>query len=459
MRSLEQMREKPTVAAAMNGKKTFDAPTKHDKSTLAFGALVLFSFLYFARPEDMIPGADAIPVGKISGGIALVGLIAGLFTRRVKAKFPVELKLMLVLFAHLCVTIVFSVWRGGSFQIVTQQFSKGVIVALLIAFVIERVDQLRKLLLVQAGSIAVMTVLSIIIHPGGSARLSGISNGILGNPNDLAINIAINWPLALAFVLASRGMFKKALWLIGLLGLFYGVVGTYSRSGSIAMIICFAICIWEFAIRGKRFLLLAGAGFLALVVVVVMVATPHYMTRMESLMEGNIEGSGDHGSLEARQQLLTDSIELTKKHPLFGVGPGNFPVVTESWHVTHNTYTELSCETGLPGLIIYLLILVFAFRNLARVRKTPGYQANEEIRLYTSALWAGLAAYLVGAAFSSTEYNLFPYFMVAYTSAIYRISSEYVPEETAPAKKESHGGNWRKRIYTTERKPEFAGTR
>ena len=129
----------------------------------------------------------------------------------------------------------------------------------------------------------------------------------------------------------------------------------------------------------------------------------------------------DRGSIDARRELLNQSIELTLKHPLFGVGPGNFQAITETWHVTHNTYTEFSSEAGIPALAIFLTIIGLAFRNLRRVRKAPDYKTNSQLRLFTGALWAGLSAYLVGAAFSSTAYALFPYFMVAYTSALYRI--------------------------------------
>jgi hypothetical protein len=100
--------------------------------------------------------------------------------------------------------------------------------------------------------------------------------------------------------------------------------------------------------------------------------------------------------------------------------------------VAHNTYTELSAEAGLPALFLFLVFLTLAFRNLRRMRKSPGYNANPQIRLFTSALWASLAAYLVGAAFADTEYSLFPYFMVAYTSALYRIGASYTTDDQPP---------------------------
>jgi O-antigen ligase len=429
------------------------------QATLAYRALLVFSFLYYTRPEDMIPGLNVIPVSKISGGIALLGLIVSLLGRKSKSKFPLELKVLLLMFAHLCLTIPFAYWRGGAFSTVFEKFSKGVIVALLVALIVESIQQLRTLLLVQAGAIAVMTWFSVILHPGGMVRMQGVLGGIFENPNDLAISIAVNWPLALALMLASRGAIKRGLWALGLAGMLYGVVATYSRSGSIAMLVCFIACVWEFAIRGKRLHLLVAAGVLVVFCGVIAITTPHYLIRMQSIFEGNIEGAGDRGSWEARKELFDDSITLTLQHPIVGVGPGNFPAVTESWHVTHNTYTELSCETGLPGLILFLLILVLAFRNLRQVRKLEGYKRNKEIPLFTSALWAGLVAYLVGAVFASTEYTLFPYFMVAYTSALYRITSTLPALSGAKGGKEHSNGDWRDGSYPAKRKPEYAWTR
>ena len=182
-----------------------------------------------------------------------------------------------------------------------------------------------------------------------------------------------------------------------------------------AMIVSVLVCLWEFGIRGKRFPMIIMAGVIGIVGVGIAISTPNYVARVESLVLGNIEGSGDKGSLEARRELLKESIRLSFQHPLFGVGPGNFPAATESWRVTHNTYTELSAEGGFPALILFVVILGLAFRNVRRVRKTDQYGASKKIQLFTSAMWAGLAAYVVGAAFASTEYQLFPYFMVAYT--------------------------------------------
>src|SRR5437660_10625423 len=136
---------KPSLAAAF---------TPQRRGTLTYGALLTFSFLYYARPEDFIPGLVNVPVGKISGGLALMGLV--LSWGRLKGKMPLAIKLVLVLLVHMCITVPFAFWRGGAYDVVVNQFSKAAIVALLISMIVVSIGELRKLLWVQAVSVSVM---------------------------------------------------------------------------------------------------------------------------------------------------------------------------------------------------------------------------------------------------------------------------------------------------------------
>ena len=108
----------------------------------------------------------------------------------------------------------------------------------------------------------------------------------------------------------------------------------------------------------------------------------------ESLSEqtqdtGNLDQNrlkADVDSSAERKRLLKESIDLTIEHPIVGVGPGCFQVAVYDearargikhnvWLQTHNSYTELSCETGLPGSILLLCMLGASFKNLSVVLK------------------------------------------------------------------------------------------
>jgi hypothetical protein len=105
--------------------------------------------------------------------------------------------------------------------------------------------------------------------------------------------------------------------------------------------------------------------------------------------------------------------------------------------VAHNSYTELAAEAGIPALVLFLMSIFAAFRNVGLIRKSQLYEDDPEVKLFTQALWAGLAAYLAGACFASTEYNLYPYFMVGYTCAMVRIVSQSLPAQAKGSKKSS----------------------
>jgi O-antigen ligase len=422
------------------------APPLSRRTTLAYRALVLFSLIYFFRPEDFIPGLIYVPLGKIAGGIALAALIFGV-KRKDRGRIPLEGKILLVLLVHMILTIFTAFWKGGAFDTVINKFSKGVIIALLITLVVTKMSELRKLLYIQALAVALITIASLIVHHTEDGRLMGIQKGILENPNDLAMNIAINFPLCMAFMFAAKGGFRKSMWSFFLICLMYGVVATYSRSGMIAMMITAVICLWEFGVKGRRFMLLATTVILGVLALGGLVASPKYLARMESLVQrpaagslvqGTMEAHGE-GSLEARSQLLRKSVSLMLHHPIFGVGPGNFPAVTQEWRVVHNTYTEFGAEAGIPALVLFLALLLTSMRRIRRVYKLPGYASDPEIRIWASALWAALAGYAAGAMFASTEYNLFPYFLVGYICALYQIAGR-AEDAKGPGNPAQNGG-------------------
>jgi O-antigen ligase len=230
----------------------------------------------------------------------------------------------------------------------------------------------------------------------------------------------LNFPLCLMFLLLDKNPIKKLVWFVGILVMARGLMLTYSRSGFVAIVVAVIFSLLEFGVRNKRHYLLGVAAFCALALLIV--GPQSYGDRIKSLFSNDVQVYGD--AKGPRAELLMKSLVITAKRPLFGVGPSNFASYTGTWRVTHNTYTELSSECGIPALILFLLIIRECFKNLARTRATALYQANPDIRMYTSALWVGFASYLVGAAFASTAYQLFPYFMVGYTTALYRLARE-----------------------------------
>lgn len=390
------------------------------RESLAFRALVLFSLVYYARPEDIISPLRLIPLSKILGAICVIGLIAGLSGRR-RMKIPLALKFLLLLFAQMILSIPFAYWRGGAFAMVFQYFAKGVIVAFLISLLVDTLPQLRKLLFVQTAAVSFMTFASLAAHHMVADRLAGATGGIFENSNDLAINLAVNLPFCFAFFIRARGGLRKMAWLAAVMAMLLAILLTYSRSGFLALLLGGMVLLWEFGVKGRRFYLLALAAFL---VIMMFAFAPHnYSIRLESIFLGHIPGAIDRGSKEARTELLETSVHLMMQHPLFGIGPGNFPTFSGGgWKVAHNTYAQMGAEVGIPALILFLLVLGAGLNNLFVAQKSALYKSSLEFRIFIGGLIASMAAYMLGAFFADTAYNLFPYFLVAYTCAARRIA-------------------------------------
>ena len=72
------------------------------------------------------------------------------------------------------------------------------------------------------------------------------------------------------------------------------------------------------------------------------------------------------------------------------------------WHYTHNSYAELSSESGIPGLVLFVIALFGAYRGLSPIRKK-----YPDVRVRRAALFTQMAVLMtaVGAFFLSISYG------------------------------------------------------
>jgi O-antigen ligase len=379
-----------------------------------FFGLILFGVVYFARLQDWMPGLAAVHLMKITAILILLALVSSLSA--IRWHMPREVILLSLLLFQLWLTIPFSsVWRGGAFN-VTLDFSKVLPLIFVIYAAVRSMKRLRWILFVQSSSVAVIAVTSIVVAKGSEGRLAGLS-GVYGNSNELALAIDLSLPLCLAFALTTRSFWKKLAWTIAMLAMVYAVFLTASRGGAIALGVVVLVCLYQLGVKSRRF-------YLLLLIPVAMMVIWLYggnslQQRFEQTSidpEANYQSTSASMSAQQRKELLFKSLKVTAQHPLFGVGPGNFAIVSGVWLATHNSYTQMSAEGGIPAFLLYVLILWRGIANIRDVSKYP--KAGKRIRLFSMALGASLAAYLIGSFFASVAYQIFPYCLIAYTGVL-----------------------------------------
>ena len=383
----------------------------------AFFWLSGFYFVYCARPEDYIPGLKYLPVAKITGICALLGLLMSM--NKVRSKFkelPKEAGYLATIIGLLFLSSLFSpVWKTGALMH-TIDFAKLYVAWILSFLLITEFQQLRRIVYIQSACVPIVCIVSII-KGHSRPRLEGVLGGIYSNSNDLAFAIVLSLPFCAAFFLLTKSKIRKSLWIIGLMAMLNALVMTASRAGFITLVIAGSVCLWHFGVKGKRFYLIVST--LVLTSILMATAGDKLIDRFEALSGDSEDSQSAYGSYVARTRLMARALDAIKEYPLLGVGAHDFVPYSGLWQPVHMSYLQIAAEGGIPVLILYLMFFQRGFSNLKKLRRMKNLRGD--IKIFVGALHSSLIGFVVGAVFAPEAYQFFPYFAVVYTSALYSI--------------------------------------
>jgi putative inorganic carbon (HCO3(-)) transporter len=129
-----------------------------------------------------------------------------------------------------------------------------------------------------------------------------------------------------------------------------------------------------------------------------------------------------------RLQIWSRGIGYMLQNPVLGLGPGNFQTAEGTlspmaerqqfgigvrWNAPHNSFVQVAAELGMPGVALYVAVIVSAFRALRRSADP-----------LTPALIASLLGFVVGSFFLSLAYSEMLYTLVALSVAVQKVSCE-----------------------------------
>jgi O-antigen ligase len=394
-------------------------------SSGAFFWLCAFYFIYCARPEDWIHVLGYIPLAKITGVFALLGLLSSLGrTQRKFRDLPRESSYLLAMIGVLFVSALLSpIWKGGALRN-TLDFAKVWIAWILTFLLVTDFARLRRIIYIQAASVALISLVSIILGHN-RPRLEGVIGGIYSNPNDLAFAVVLTLPFSLAFLLTAKGALVRLCWAGAILIMALTLFMTASRAGFITLVISGAVCLWHFGVKGRRFYLIVVSGLT--VVLLLVVAGGPLRTRMAAIT-GDADtqmGAVAYGSFESRKYLINRALEGIEHYPILGLGVRNFQVYSGIWHDVHMTYLQIAVEGGIPSLVLYLLFFARGFSNLRKLLRRRDLDVHTT--LFVGGLHSSMIGFVIGALFAPEAYQFFPYFCVAYTSALVAMIKQREP--------------------------------
>ena len=388
-----------------------------ERSSSMVTLLGLYIFLLSSRALD-ISRISSLHIPMILLALLMVAALAkGDLKFALRSKITVS---FLALTTWVCVCFPFSHWRGGSLPfVVTSVESFGVY--LIIVQLLRTGRDWRRVANAYAAGVLVAAILSMLFGQSVEGRVA-VMAGSLADPNEFALRLVLGLPFW--WHLASQsGAGGKIVCFALTTPIFVSFARAGSRSALLALIMLFAMMFLFVNLKLKALM----CGLAVVAVVAGMAFLPAYLrVRFTTLFtthdtsqlteDERARLGGDIGSSEGREMLLWQAIQMTTEHPLVGVGPGVFGDV--AWDerkassgvgggllVSHNTYTQISSELGIPGFLCFVATLLLSIKYAL-----SDYRRNRELNppvarssLYMFVCLIGLAA---GIFFLSVGYGM-----------------------------------------------------
>jgi O-antigen ligase len=390
---------------------------------VTYAGLFLFTIVLYARPAEFYPSPVTASIALI---IALATLafflptqlsLEGTLTAR-----PAEVNLVLLFCLTGLLSIPLAINRITAWQEFSGTFIRCIIIFIVIVNSVRTRARLQGLLFIALASAIWLSVEAINDFRLGLAtvegyRAGGRGGGIFGNTNDMALHVVTLLPIAIALMFGARGLARK---------LFFGgcsavmlaaIVLSYSRGAFLGLIVVLIFMGMKLGPQHRFGIMLA---VLVLAGAVLLLAPDNYGGRLLSIFIPSLDRGG---SANARRGELFRSLYIALRHPLLGIGMGNYQnEMSYTGHVTHNAYTQVAAEMGIAALACYTMFIIIPLRKLGQIaRETFATRRDSQYYYLTVGLQATLLGYMVSSFFLSVAYLWYVYYLVGFAVCLRRL--------------------------------------
>jgi O-antigen ligase len=333
-----------------------------------------------------------------------------------------------------------SIWRSGSALLIANYVPRAYFCFFFTCSFATSLRRCRQLMCVQiAAGAALLLSCAVFGGPGddpAETRFLIPHSLFYANSNDLALSLLLAISSFL-FLLAHPRIGRRLAGAAGVLLASFYAFRTGSRGSVIAALVMFGLTFW--LSRGKWKVAALGLAALGVLFASSIAGAPSSAFHRLSLLVNDPTSSETTADLSSvasqqqRQELLKISLRYTMLHPLFGVGPDQFPTAVDQdaarrgqltpWLGTHNTYTQISSECGIPALIFYAAVIVLCLRSNFRLYLgTRDRPAQRELAALSRCLLAGTCVYAVSAFFFHMAYSDHLPLLAGFSVALQRAS-------------------------------------
>ena len=383
---------------------------------------VIFSFF---RIHEAFPALNPLRIPQL---LAIPTLIVlgwhVLLKKSIKPYWGVELTVFSIFFALVTIGLPFAANKPTAIAYWTATYWKIAVMTLAIAWLTRtpRDFALASRAFVLAGAaIAAVTLYNkasgIGLVEGTRVTIGRDIQSVLGDPNDLSL--VLLFPLSFAVSLFAR----RTGWLTALMGLaasgmiVAAIIATQSRGGLLGLLAVFAIFGCRM-IKSKATLIAVG---------VVAALALFAMAGISGRSSGGAAEEGIDESSMGRIYAWGAAWKMALSMPLHGVGLDNFVAnyyfYSDHWdghnHAVHSTWFGVLGETGFPGILVFLgMVVAIARSAFLAMGKLDRPGEPMPARAMSLAVLAGIGGFCVSGTFLTQGFTWPIYVLLSLSTAV-----------------------------------------
>jgi putative inorganic carbon (HCO3(-)) transporter len=381
--------------------------------------LALFTVLIFLERIPAI-SSSGVTFIKLAGGVLALAWLLVMTKRDSRVPLLIHHHPVLAYSALLllCWTLASMLWATDpvTARLTALRFAQGV---LLIFIIFSAVRERRHLTWIVYAFLA-GAVLSAVVGLSGATQAESIDfsgsdrlTGGIGDPNELAAVLLPALSFALFMLMTKKGVLLRCLLLGAAFICALALFRTESRGGVIGLgVMLLAGLVLSGPVRARATVTMFVTSGFALAYFA-FIAPPQALARLTAFSEGG--GSG-------RTDLWAVAVDISRNHPLVGIGAGNFPLVEPSYafgnrnlprfdlivdtpKVVHNMYLHVLVELGAIGFILFAVLIVCAFATAFRALRTLVQAGDWETEILARGIIIGTLGMLAAFFFFSAQYE------------------------------------------------------
>jgi len=418
-------RPEPPAAGSATAGHAEATPLDTGTSSVAYAAFVAFTFVLLLAPQNLFPFLGSLRIVLLMGAIAIVAHVRDRWELGLPLARPGrEARFAAALLVWALVGWPFSLWPGGTLALVLDLYLKALIVFWLISNLVDTLPRLRGMawtltwLTVALALVGISNYLSGVFGPGQDRRILGYDAGLTRNPNDLALMLNLIIPIAVSLLLSTTGALVRTVLVAALAIQVTAVILTFSRAGFLTLAATLGLYGLRLLGRPSRGFVLAGVAVAALSLPFLPAG---YAERLLTLRAIDADSTG---SAQARWGGTVAAIENMASHPILGAGLGMDilalnETVGPTWRAVHNTYLEYGVDLGVPGLVLFLLLLWSSWKSARAARRLGGL----ELASLAEGIEISLVAFAIAALFHPAAYQFYFYYIAGLAVAARTVAS------------------------------------